>query len=92
MVHSGSNARLVDLFVDALPLSNLGFTRAQHESQGRPPYHLGVLLKLYMFGYRHGLRSSFMHHHYKRTIYLKGHPPRGVGEQGKARARKPRLL
>jgi hypothetical protein len=69
MVHSGSNARLVDLFVDALPLSNLGFTRAQHESQGRPPYHLGVLLKLYMFGYRHGLRSSFMHHQQKRTIY-----------------------
>jgi transposase len=58
MVHSDSYARLVDLFVDALPLSKLGFTHAQHESQGRPPYHPGVLLKLYMYGYRHGLRSS----------------------------------
>jgi hypothetical protein len=69
MVHSDSNARLVDLFVDALPLSKLGFTHAQHESQGRPPNHLGVLLKLYMFGYRHGLRTSFMHHQQKLTIY-----------------------
>jgi hypothetical protein len=32
MVHSDSYARLVDLFVDALPLSKLGFTYAQHES------------------------------------------------------------
>jgi hypothetical protein len=32
MVHSDSYARLEDLFVDALPLSKLGFTYAQHES------------------------------------------------------------
>jgi transposase len=69
MVHSDSYARLVDLFVDALPLSKLGFTYAQHESQGRLPYRLAVLLKLYRYGYRHGLRSSFMHHQQKRTIY-----------------------
>ena len=58
MVHQDSYARLVDLFVEALPLDKLGFTHAQHESQGRPPYHPSVLLKLYMYGYRHGLRSS----------------------------------
>jgi hypothetical protein len=32
MVYSDSYNRLVDLFVDALPLSILGFTYAQHES------------------------------------------------------------
>jgi transposase len=69
MVPSDSYARLVDLFVDALPLRKLGFTYAQHESQGRPPYHPAVLLKLYRYGYRHGLRPSFMHHLQKRTIY-----------------------
>jgi transposase len=69
MVHSDSYARLVDLFVDALSLNKLGFTHAQHESQGRPPYHPGVLLKLYMYGYRHGLRSIYMQHQQKRTIY-----------------------
>ncbi|MFT6199872.1 MAG: hypothetical protein ACJAQ2_001650 [Vicingaceae bacterium] len=68
IVHLGSYARLADLFVDALPLSNLGFTQAQHESQGRPPYRPGVLLRLYMYDYRHGLRTSFMHHQQKRTI------------------------
>lgn len=58
MVHENSFARLVDLFVEALPLDKLGFTHVQHETQGRPPYHPAVLLKLYMYGYRHGLRSS----------------------------------
>jgi transposase len=58
MVHQDSYARLVDLFVEALPLDKLGFTHVQHENQGRPPYHPAVLLKLYMYGYRHGLRSS----------------------------------
>jgi transposase len=62
MVHSDSYASLVGLFIDALPLSNLGFTHAQDVSQGRPPYHPEVLLKLYRYGYRHSLSSSFMHH------------------------------
>ncbi len=50
MVHSDSYARLVDLFVDALPLSKLGLTHAQHESRHRPLYHPGVRLKLYRYG------------------------------------------
>jgi len=58
LVGEDSYARLVDLFVEALPLESLGFTHVEHESQGRPPYHPKVLLKLYMYGYRHGLRSS----------------------------------
>lgn len=58
MVDQNSYARLVDLFVDALPLEDLGFSHVNHESTGRPPYHPSVLLKLYMYGYRHGLRSS----------------------------------
>lgn len=58
MVGKDSYARLVDLFVDALPLKQLGFENIEHESQGRPPYHPAALLKLYMYGYRHGIRSS----------------------------------
>ncbi|MAM34953.1 MAG: DDE transposase [Micavibrio sp.] len=58
MVHEDSYARLMDVFVKALPLDKLGFTHVEHETQGRPPYHPAVLLKLYMYGYRHGLRSS----------------------------------
>ena len=58
MVSQDSYARLVDLFVEALPLEQLGFRHVEHETTGRPPYHPCVLLKLYMYGYRHGLRSS----------------------------------
>jgi transposase len=58
MVDQNSFARLVDIFVDALPLKELGFVNTVHEQSGRPPYHPSVLLKLYMYGYRHGLRSS----------------------------------
>ena len=58
MVHQDSYARLVDLFVYALPLEELGFSYAKHELTGRPPYHPSVLLKLYMYGYRHGIRST----------------------------------
>mgnify|MGYP000675193498 CR=1 FL=1 len=58
MVAQDSYARLVDAFVDALPLSDLGFDHVEHHSEGRPPYHPSTLLKLYMYGYRHGIRSS----------------------------------
>ena len=58
MVADNSYARLVDLFVEALPFDQLGFTNSALEKEGRPPYHPKVLLKLYMYGYRHGLRSS----------------------------------
>jgi transposase len=58
LVSENSYARLVDVFVEALPLEKLGFSHCQHEKEGRPPYHPKVLLKLYMYGYRHGLRSS----------------------------------
>ena len=58
MVDQNSYARLVDLFVESLPLEKLGFTHTTHETTGRPPYHPSVLLKLYMYGYRHGIRSS----------------------------------
>lgn len=58
MVSKESYARLVDDFVEMLPIEQLGFTHAKTEKEGRPPYHPKVLLKLYMYGYRHGLRSA----------------------------------
>jgi len=58
LVAPDSYARLVDLFVEALPIEELGFMHTLHKPQGHPPYHPKVLLKLYMYGYRHGIRSS----------------------------------
>ena len=50
--------RFIDAFVDQLDLQNLGFTRAVASPLGRPAYHPGDLLKLYIYGYLNRLRSS----------------------------------
>ena len=50
--------RFIDAFVDSLDLRVLGFERAVPKETGRPPYHPGVLLKLYLYGYLNRIRSS----------------------------------
>lgn len=50
--------RFIDAFVDNLDLQALGFERAVPEERGRPPYHPGDLLKLYVYGYLNRIRSS----------------------------------
>ncbi|GLR18245.1 transposase [Portibacter lacus] len=57
LVDQNSWARHIDIFVDSLPLDQLGF-KTTTSSQGRPPFHPADLLKLYLYGYRHGIRSS----------------------------------
>ncbi len=50
-------ARTVDMFVDILPMEELGF-RDMLNPEGRPPYHSSDMLKLYLYGYKNRLRSS----------------------------------
>lgn len=50
-------ARIVDMFVDILPMEELGFADVLN-SQGRPPYRSADMLKLYLYGYKNKLRSS----------------------------------
>jgi transposase/macrodomain Ter protein organizer (MatP/YcbG family) len=50
--------RFIDAFVDSLDLRLLGFKRAVPKETGRPPYHPGILLKLYVYGYLNRIRSS----------------------------------
>ena len=50
-------ARVVDWFVDALPMKKLGFNNILH-TEGRPPYKAEDLLKLLMYGYKKDLRTS----------------------------------
>ena len=50
--------RFLDAFVAGLDLHELGFDKAQCAGTGRPPYDPAVLLKLYLYGYLHRLRSS----------------------------------
>src|SRR5450631_2528125 len=50
--------RFLDAFVAKQDLSGLGFTKARCAATGRPPYDPAVLLKLYLYGYLHRVRSS----------------------------------
>ena len=52
-----NQARLIDLFVDSLPLDEFGF-RTDFIDNGRPAYHPSDLLKLYIYGYLNKIRSS----------------------------------
>jgi transposase len=50
--------RVVDAFVDALDLTELGFDGVAPEATGRPGYHPATLLKIYMYGYLNQIQSS----------------------------------
>jgi transposase len=50
--------RAVDVFVDQLNLLAMGFSRADPAVTGRPAYHPGVLLKIYVYGYLNRIQSS----------------------------------
>ena len=50
--------RFLDAFVASLDLHALGFAKARCAETGRPPYDPAALLKLYLYGYLHRIRSS----------------------------------
>jgi transposase len=57
-VDENNPVRVIDVFVDALDLGQLGFERVAREATGRPSYHPSVLLKLYIYGYLNRVQSS----------------------------------
>src|SRR6266542_4792436 len=50
--------RVIDVFVDELDLRKLGFDGMEPEVTGRPAYHPGTLLKIYIYGYLNRIQSS----------------------------------
>ena len=50
--------RFLDAFVASLDLAKLEFAKARCATTGTPPYDPAMLLKLYLYGYLHRLRSS----------------------------------
>ncbi len=56
-ISSDNEVRLIDVFVDSLALESFGFQIDQGEN-GRPAYHPGDLLKLFIYGYMNKIRSS----------------------------------
>ena len=52
-----SVVRVIDVFVDELDLSGLGF-KTMPEVTGRPGYHPALMLKLFIYGYLNRVQSS----------------------------------
>lgn len=52
-----SSVRVIDVFIDDLDLSGLGF-KVVPSNTGRPAYHASTLLKLYVYGYLNRIQSS----------------------------------
>src|SRR2546421_608328 len=50
--------RVIEAFVGRLDMEELGFVRAEAADTGRPGYDPRDLLKLYLYGYLHQVRSS----------------------------------
>ena len=50
--------RVVDVFVEAVDLVEVGFGRTAPAHTGRPGYHPSVLLKLFIYGYLNRIASS----------------------------------
>ena len=56
-IASDNPVRVIDMFVDMLDLSALGFSKTKLSKEGCPPYEAKVLLKLYYYGYVNRIRS-----------------------------------
>jgi transposase len=57
-IDENNPVRVIDVFVDNLDLTDLGFAGVDPQSTGRPSYHPAVLLKLYVYGYLNAVQSS----------------------------------
>jgi transposase len=57
-IDESNPVRVIDAFVDALNLAELGFESVEPAATGRPSYHPSVLLKLYIYGYLNRVQSS----------------------------------
>jgi transposase len=57
-IDENNPVRVIEAFVEALNLGELGFAGVEPEVTGRPSYHPAVLLKLYIYGYLNRVQSS----------------------------------
>jgi len=53
-----NQVRFIDAFVNTISISKLGFSLQTLKKEGRPSYQTQVFLKIYLYGYLNGIRSS----------------------------------
>lgn len=57
-IEADNPVRLIDAFVSKLDLKALGYKHAVAPKTGRPPYHPGDLLKLFIYGFMRKMTST----------------------------------
>jgi len=50
--------RIINEYITQLDLQSLKFTHATTQEKGRPAYHPGDMLRIYLYGYLNRIRSS----------------------------------
>lgn len=57
-VHEENPIRAIDMFINSLELSELGFARYRPAKTGRPSYSPATMLKIYLYSYLNRIHSS----------------------------------
>ncbi|WP_240665141.1 transposase [Flavobacterium columnare] len=57
-ITSENPVRFIDAFVESIDLEKVGFTEVILKKEGRPSFKNQVFLKIYLYGYLKGIRSS----------------------------------
>ena len=57
-ISADNPVRFIDAFVGSIDLAKLGFTPRVLQKEGRPSFDTQVFLKIYLYGYINGIRSS----------------------------------
>lgn len=57
-IEAENPVRFIEAFVEQLDLEKLRYQCIALKTEGRPPFHPKVFLKLYLYGYLNGIRSS----------------------------------
>ena len=58
-IEEDDEVRVVDAIIDALDIEKIGFKEKERKSEaGRPRYDEKLMLKLYVYSYRNGIRSG----------------------------------
>ena len=58
VISADNPIRFIDAFVETINLKTLGFDVQTLKSEGRPSFDTKIFLKLYLYGYLNGIRSS----------------------------------
>jgi len=56
-VANDSMSRIIDAFVDTLDFEKFQFSYFKLNKEGHPPFHASVMVKIYLYGYQHSIRS-----------------------------------